>query len=118
MSSQAHADDSRFSDRELLGVLAERVGGMRETFDDFRAETRNNFDANKTAVAELKTEMKADAHAIRQEMRETFEKHEGRIGALERDRDTTSGGIAAGKWLWGAALAAIGLVAGWLGKSQ
>jgi hypothetical protein len=118
MTSQSHADDSRFSDRELLGVLAERVGGMRETFDDFRAETRNNFDANKTAVQELKTEMKADGHAIRQEMRETFEKHEGRITRLERDRDTTNGGIATGKWIWGAIVAAVGLAAGWFGKTQ
>ena len=109
-------DDSRYSDRELLGVLAERVGGMRETFDDFRAETRGNFDDAKHQMAEMKNEMKADGLAVRAEMREGFQKHEHRITSLEKDRDTAKGGISMGKWLYGAIIGCVGLIAGWIGK--
>ena len=101
-------DDSRFSDRELLGVLAERVGGMKETFDDFRAETRNNFDAAKTSINDLKSELKQDGLAIREEMRAGFQEHDKRITSLEREFDTAKGGFGVSKWIWGASLAAIG----------
>jgi len=101
-------DDSRFSDRELLGVLAERVGGMKETFDDFRAETRGNFEAAKTSINDLKTELKQDGLAIREEMRKGFSEHDKRITSLERDFDTVKGGFGVSKWIWGASLAAIG----------
>ncbi len=111
-------DDSRFSDRELLGVLAERVGNVKETFDEFRDETRGNFQAAKEATAELKVEMKSDTLAIRSEMRDGFQRHEERITSLEKDRDTTKGGFGAAKWIWGAAVAAAGVVGGMLGKAS
>lgn len=109
-------DDARFSDRELLGVLAERVGGMKETFDDFRAETRGNFDAAKEAMIELKSEFKADSLAIRGEMRDGFKHHDERITSLEQDRAAAKGGLSLGKALWGGALAVAGAVTAWFGR--
>ena len=94
-------DDSRYSDRELLGVMAERLSGMRESFDEFRRETRENFAASKDAVAELKNELKADGLAIRGEMRETFDKHDKRIRTLEDTNTSGKGMFLGAKWLIG-----------------
>ena len=101
-------DDSRFSDRELIGVLAERVGGMRDTFDDFRAETRGNFDAAKAAVAALKAELKTDTAAIRTEMTQRFAMHDTRIKALEDTKSENKGAYLSVKFI--IALVALGPV--------
>lgn len=104
MSAQP-LDDSRFSDRELIGVLAERIGGMRDVFDDFRAETRGNFDAAKAAVADLKAELKTDTAAIRTEMTQRFAMHDTRIKALEDTKAENKGAYLSVKFI----MALVGL---------
>ena len=96
---------------QLLAVLAERVGNMKETTDDFRIETRKAFEDSKQAMAELRTEVKNDGRAIREEMRQQFEQHNERISTLEEARAQSEGGLRMGRWLWGAAIAAVGLAA-------
>ena len=104
MSAQP-LDDSRFSDRELLGVLAERVGGMRDVFDDFRDETRANFDAAKSSITDLKAEMKTDTGAIRSEMQQRFAMHDSRLTTLENQRAENKGAFLSVKFI----MALVGL---------
>lgn len=101
-----------------VAVIGERVGNLKETFDDFRRETRDNFEAQKQAAGEMKAELKADALAIREEMRKGLDHHEQRLGSLEEWRAAERGGLSVGKWLWGASLGLIGAagtVLGWIG---
>ena len=102
-----------------VAVLGAHLGGLKETFEDFRLETRSNFDASKVAVADLKAEVKSETTAVREEMREGFHQHDMRLTSLEKDRNTAVGGVAAGRWIWGALMALVGMagtVAGWVLK--
>lgn len=90
-----------------VAVLGANMGNLKETFDDFRRETRDNFDAQKN-----------DAQAIREEMRRGFDGHDLRIKGLEEWRATERGGLSVGKWIWGASIAlvgAVGTILGWFG---
>lgn len=103
----AQALDESFDERQLLAVVAERVGAVKE------------------AVSELKVEMKQDGVAIRDEMRTGFkdletrlERHEQRLTSLETDRAKAQGGLSFGRWVFPTLSAALGAAAGWLGRSQ
>lgn len=115
MSAQP-LEDSLSNARELVAVLAERVGNMKETTDEFRVETRKAFDESRAAMAELRTEVKNDGKQIREEMRQGFEQHNERISSLEEARAASEGGLRVGKWLWGAAIAVVGLIATLIGR--
>ena len=103
----AQSLDENLDERQLLAVVAERVGTVKD------------------AVAELKVEMKQDGSAIREEMRHGFkdletrlERHEVRLTSLETDRARAQGGLSFGRWIFPTLSAAIGAAAGWLGRSQ
>lgn len=99
--------DDNLDERQLLAVVAERVGTVKE------------------AVSELKVEMKQDSAAIRDEMRSGFkdletrlQRHEERLASLENDRAKAQGGLSFGRWIFPTLSAALGAAVGWVGKSQ
>lgn len=95
---------------QILGevrVLGERMGGFKESFDEFRGETRRNFERADSQVAELKREFRDEVGRLRQEVSAEISGLDVRLRTQEDRQKSTDGGVAVAKWLWGA-VAALG----------
>ena len=78
------------------------MGALKESFEEFRRETRGNFDR---ANGEL--------DKIRYEMHEGFREDRIRLDSLEATRDTAKGSLGFGQWML-VSLGPLSAALGWL----